>query len=447
MAAGRNILGKLDTNFWINEIKNSKNKQDAINIVGNMMDAAGYLGITDNDQKAVVTVLDVYGKQYGTDGLERIYNIWDPSKNHINKSEYNSGYKTMWEEIANDPYIYYTGASIPATDSRKLTDIANDRQAKDTVVSINSDGTKNTFADTLYKIYNNKVNTTNKINNQKNVDNTGGTGTTTNTPAPQYTDLSGLYDIIKNLNQKIYDLEHPYIPTADELAERYGYTNDIDEDWLLNNLYNPKTDEYYKNALDYFDKVRTETTSDALAYERGQLQDYLNSYNYQAPTGANRSVKAANVMRNQLGGNQTMSDLDSQLLDQYNNIQDAYNAELASNPYQAKSHANSLRTWLANNSATINASNVKQYVAELDAYADMYAAGRELGNYINKANATKYSGLVNAQSTNAKAAADGYASNAFDRMYNWYNVINNGNKALTNSEIGNYIKSSTGKVS
>ena len=278
----------------------------------------------------------------------------------------------------------------------------------------------------------------NKIDNADNINtktNTGGTGNAANTPAPQYTDLSGLYDIIKNLSQRIYDLDHPYIPTAEELAERYGYTNDIDENWLLNNLYNPKTNEYYKNALDYFDKVRTETTSDALAYERNQLQDYLNSYNYQAPTGANRSIKAANVMRNQLGGNQTMSDLDSQLLDQYNNIQDAYKAELASNPYQAKSHANSLRTWLANNSATINASNVKQYVAELDAYADMYAAGRELGNYINKANATKYSGLVNAQSTNAKAAADGYASNAFDRMYNWYNVINNGNKALTNSEI------------
>lgn len=251
------------------------------------------------------------------------------------------------------------------------------------------------------------------------------------------------YEEQKALLDYAYALEHPYIPTADELAELYGI--DLNEDNILSD-YNAKTNDYYRELSNYFDQTRNRTLQDTLAYERNQLDKYLDSYNYQAPTGANRALKASNVVRNNIGGNEVMNTLDSDLVDQYNNIQDSWKAELAENPLLAKEHATALRTWLGNNSATINASNVKQYVAQLDAYADMYAAGRTYGNYANQATAAKYQGLVNAANTNAQSTAYGSAANNFAKMLDFYTKAAGGNRKQGATDYASTLKASYGST-
>lgn len=289
-------------------------------------------------------------------------------------------------------------------------------------------------------------------NNTTNTATSNGSGTTASktpaAPQPDYSWMGKLFDDLNKRNdellKRIEELENPYIPTAEEIAEHYGI--DIDEQHILDEVYNKTTNDYWNQMLNYTDQNRTRTVQDALAYERNQLDDYLASYNYQAPTGANRALRAANVMQMNLGGNQTMSALDSNLLDMYNNMQDQYKAELANNPNLAKQHVTSLKTWLANHSAVLNEANTTAYANQLNAYAKMYAAGRGAMNYLNSANSAKYQGLLNAGDTSAKGIADSYTSNAFSRLYDTYLKMNNGNQKLTDNEFYNYLMNSTGSI-
>ena len=73
----------------------------------------------------------------------------------------------------------------------------------------------------------------------------------------------------------------------------------------------------------------------------------------------------------------------------------------------------------------------------------MYAADRSYQAYLAQANAAKYEGLANAAVTNAAAMAN-KSTTAFDRLYNYFYTMNNGNVKDASNSVANLLKTSTG---
>ena len=263
-----------------------------------------------------------------------------------------------------------------------------------------------------------------------------GSGNIGYTP-PNVNNTDAMYQQIIDM---INDLKNPPVYSANEIADIYDV--DYNYDNILKD-YNDATNKYYQDFLNYQDSVRSDALRNNLQYNNNIMRNYLDTYNNAAPTASNKGILAANMLRTQLGNNDTMAQLDSELLDQRKLIQEAYKAELANNPNLATQHYNNLGLWLSDIGVNLNESDVKQYVDQLDALSQMYAAGRSFESYLAQAEATKYSGLLNASVSNAQTDA---LDSAWYNLYNYYLNTNGGNSQQAWTQLWSNLANSTGKT-
>lgn len=256
-------------------------------------------------------------------------------------------------------------------------------------------------------------------------------------------DTSAYDKKIAELENKIYELEHPKVYSAKELADIYGI--DYNEQNILND-YNKSTNEYYDEAVKAQNDLRTQYARNNARYVDQIADSYINSYANAAPTAVGKGSLAANALSTQLNAAQLNAANDYGMMQSVNNLEEARKAELKKNPNLAKQYYNNIGTYLSGLSAELNKSDVKQYVDQLDAYSQMYAADRSYQSYLAQANAAKYAGLANAAATNAATAAN--RANSFDKLWNYFYTSNGGDSNYASNAVANLLKTSnsnTGK--
>lgn len=289
-----------------------------------------------------------------------------------------------------------------------------------------------------------------------NTNNTNKTTTTNTQPTYNYGggggggapsiafDTSGLERSIAELQKKIYDLEHPKVYSAQELADFYGISDLYNEaNWLRD--YNKKTNDYYDAALETQRDLRDDYAANNADQYRRTVEDYVDAYRNAAQTSNTRGTVAANTLSTMLGSGQNYAEDDYNLLQTENYLEEMRKADLANNPWLARQQYNNIGTYLSSLSAQKNASDVKQYVDTLDAYGQMYAADRAAQGLANQGIASKYNGLAQAQAVNAQTAANSYAANSqWNKMYNYYLSVYGGDTKKASSAVTNNIQYNQG---
>ena len=327
------------------------------------------------------------------------------------KTKVSDGSKSYDVYSANGAYFYKSGNSyIPITNTTVIKSLKNnkaqtiDLNPKPPVtklpgstidVTVNAKPSNNTTNNITQPTYtapsnNPNVELTNKLNEQS--------------------------EMIKELTDKIYELENPKVMSADEAAKHFGI--DYNYDNILKD-YNEQTNAYYGNAIDEQEDLRTQYLRNNAQYYDNLVDSYIDSYANAAPTATGKGALAANALTTQLNANKTNAANDYGMLQSVNNLEKARDAELAGNPYLAKQYYNNIGTYLSTLTANKNTYDVKQYVDKLDAYSSMYASARATQAAMAQANAAKYSGLANAGIYNAASNASNSANN-WDILYNFY---------------------------
>lgn len=279
-----------------------------------------------------------------------------------------------------------------------------------------------------------KKKTPTNTNTNRNPDTSGSGG---GGGVPTYSTGGYNNNYINDLLQRIYELEHPKVYSAQELADIYGI--DYNEQNILND-YNKATNEYYDNAVAEQDALRTQYARNNAQYLNQVTDSYLDSYKNAAPTAVGKGSLAANALTTELNAGSTNATNDYGMAQSINTLEEARKAELANNPNLARQYYNQIGTYLSGLSADLNASDVQQYVDQLNAYSTMYAADRSYQGYLAQAAASKYSGLANAAQSNAYNSANNY--NAFESLWNYFNSVN-GSSARPNyasNAVGNLLK-------
>lgn len=237
----------------------------------------------------------------------------------------------------------------------------------------------------------------------------------------------------KELMDRIYELEHPKVLSAEEAAKLYGI------DYNLQNIldaYNEKTNTYYDTAIGEQQDLRTNYARNNSNYYDQVTDAYIDSYKNAAPTATGKGALAANALSTMLSSGQTNSENDYGMLQNINSYEQARAAELVNNKQLAEDYYNSLGLYLSTLTAQKNASDVKQYVANLDAYSDMYASDRALQAYQAQANAAKYSGLAGAKIAKAGSTASGTSD--WQQLWNYYNSM--GGSKYASQKVNSYVK-------
>lgn len=238
-------------------------------------------------------------------------------------------------------------------------------------------------------------------------------------------------------DKKINEPEQPKVYSAKELADIYGI--DYNEQNILND-YNKSTNEYYDEAVKAQNDLRTQYAKNNARYVDQIADSYIDSYANAAPTAVGKGSLAANALSTQLNAVQLNAANDYGMMQSVNNLEEARKAELKENPNLAKQYYNNIGTYLSGLSADLNKSDVKQYVDQLDAYSQMYAADRSYQSYLAQANAAKYAGLANAAVTNAATAAN---RNKFDQLWNYFYTSSGGDSKYASNAVANLLRTST----
>lgn len=262
----------------------------------------------------------------------------------------------------------------------------------------------------------------------------GGSGSGTNDAY-----IGWLQNKNEELDRRIYELEHPKVMTADELAARHGI--DYNEQHILDE-YNKKTNEYYQNAIDEYYNLRNNLVGQASRNNQRTVNDYLGEWDNAAPTAARRGELAANALSAYMNSNYALNTEDYNLSQAQNGLRSEWEAELAANPNTARQQYNAMGTTLAGLAATYNQSDVKQYIDQLDAYSQMYAANRAVSAAAAQGVASQYAGLANAASTNAATSATKY--NSWQQLYNYYKNAYGAADKQTSTAVTNNLQQSSG---
>lgn len=279
------------------------------------------------------------------------------------------------------------------------------------------------------------------------------TTTTTYTPAPVLTSTGGGTDTSKldayidwlqkkneDLDKRIYELEHPKVMTAEELAEFHDI--DYNEQHILDE-YNDRTNKYYQDAIDKYYDLRNNLVGQASRNNQRTINDYLGEWTNAAPTAARRGELAANALSAYMNSNYDLNAEDYALNQAQNGLRSEWDAELAANPNTARQQYNLMGTTLASLSANLNTSQVKQYIDQLDAYSQMYAANRAVSAAAAQGVASQYAGLANASAINAESSAKRY--NSWEQLYNYYRNAYGINPTQNSTALTNQLLNSAGR--
>lgn len=382
----------------------------------------GIGGFTAKDAKQLAKIVDAMGKQYGisnqTDNVSYMLKFMannDRLKDKVSLNQLND---------------YINGISPKALTGSITGDI---KQGKAT----HTYGNKNTKG-TLPNASSNNTATSPTTTN------------TTTTTTPTYTgggSGSGINDAYigwlqnknEELDRRIYELEHPKVMTADELAALHGI--DYNEQHILDE-YNKKTNEYYQNAIDEYYNLRNNLVGQASRNNQRTVNDYLGEWDNAVPTAARRGELAANALSAYMNSNYALNTEDYNLAQAQNGLRSEWAAELAANPNTARQQYNAMGTTLAGLAATYNQSDVKQYIDQLDAYSQMYAANRAISAAAAQGVASQYAGLANAAATNASTSAKKY--NSWEQLYNYFRNNYGSTDKQASTAVTNNLQQSSG---
>ena len=390
--------------------------QDAYKSVNN-----GIGGFTANDAKQLAKIVDAMGKQYG------ITNQTDNVSYELKFMANNNRLKDKVSLTQLDTYM--KGISPKALTGSTTGDIKN------------GEATRRYGSES----------TTGKLPNASSNSTTTSSSNTTTTPTPTYTGGGGggsrtndayiewLQKKNEESDRRIYELEHPKVMTADELAALHGI--DYNEQHILDE-YNKKTNEYYQNAIDEYYNLRNNLVGQASRNNQRTINDYLGAWDNAAPTAARRGELAANALSAYMNSNYALNTEDYNLAQAQNGLRSEWEAELAANPNTARQQHNAMGTTLAGLAATYNQSNVKQYIDQLDAYSQMYAANRAISAAAAQGVASQYAGLANAAATNASTSAKKY--NSWEQLYNYFRNTYGSTDKQASTAVTNNLQQSSG---
>jgi hypothetical protein len=240
--------------------------------------------------------------------------------------------------------------------------------------------------------------------------------------------------------KKLDELVNPKVIGAEEAAKLYGIN--YNEQAILD-MYNEATNEYYDKKVAEQDSLRTNFARNNAQYYDQIADSYVDSYANAAPTATGKGTLAANALSTMLSSGQTNSENDYGMLQSMHGYEQDRKAELENNPLLAREYYNKIGTYLSTLSATKNAADVKQTVADLDAYSDRYAADRMYQAYQADEAATKYSGLAGAKITKASNSSGNVSD--WQAMWNYYNSIGGSDYASkkTNTILKDYMNSNS----
>lgn len=404
MAKGYNKwTGKLDYEYWADEfLKAGDDKTKAQTVISDMMRATtkGPGGVSNNDQKQVVKLLDKYIKTFGEDGIERVYNTWDPSKNHINELELDDAI-AYWQSLAKNPQIQYSGASVPAYTSglpAQSIDTPKDYSDVNTAPVVTNPNTN--------------------INTKSNATVSGGGGVT-----PEQ-----ITQIVDQVISKYYDNNKYVAPEPEPVMTAQEVADLLKIDYNLNNIskeYSDATNKYYDDLLAEHSANTNQMVRNSYQYLNQLTDAYANSYANAAPTAAGKAARAANMLSMQLNAANTVADSVNGMNQTARLLEKERNKELASGALLAEQYYNTLGTQLSTAAAKKNYADVQSYVAQKKALSDVYAADRTYASGLANAAAAKYTGLVNASATTAASSGN---NSLLNQLYSLYLQTAGGNK-------------------
>lgn len=263
-------------------------------------------------------------------------------------------------------------------------------------------------------------------NNSTNNNATTNNSTTNTTTGSNYTGGNYKTNTTNNAVMPVYE-------GAKKVAEKHGIDYDLDKTIAD---YNQRTQDYYDMLVSEQEKTRTDFLRSNNAYADRVMEEYLDSYANAAATASGRGAKAAAALITDLNNQYTNNANDLGMLQSINALESERKAELANNPYLAEQYYNQLGTYLSQVSTARYGADVNQYVKQLDAYAQRYAADRKLAADAAEAASAKYAGLANQALYNAKTKASN-STNDWDRLYNFYLNRYNGNEQLASRAVIN----------
>ena len=321
----------------------------------------------------------------------------------VNNKEYNL-YK-----LANGSYAYGDGVSDPLVISNANAISAIERSANKSVgidyniaQKANTTTTKSTSAPTT------------KVSS-------GGRGSKSSGVSSSYYDAE-----LAKLKEQINTLENPKVYSAAELASMHGITDQYDYNKILD-MYNTATNDYYNAATTEEQNIANDANLSNASYASNIIRDYLKSYNNAAPTAVGKGTLAANTLSTLFNTDATAEAAATG----FNNIIKSYDeakvSELANNPVNARTDYNSLGSWLLSQGASLNATDVQNYVNSLNAINEAYSGIRNSQNNLASTAASTYQ--ANANAALAKAATNSNLADVkyYQAMYGdkWYTAYAN----------------------
>lgn len=443
--------GAIDEDYFKKEIDNAKNATEAQRaLLLAMKDTVRGLtnvGVSAGDQRAVLRLIDYYGKKYNAD-TSVLKEMWSEDKD-IKSGDIADLHKASEDHL----FGHFSNGYQPNTyDGKKLKasgekvvvngkeqNVWNVGNTKHQVVWIGNgnNGGEYISLHEYHKRYTTKQDSDSSTNTDSTDTSGGGGSTSVNTdPKEVYTDnYKPLYEeAVKKLDEYL----KPKPIGANKAAELYGI--DYNEQNILNRK-NEATNEYYDKAVAEQQNLRTNFARNNANYYDQVADSYVDSYKNAAPTATGQSALAANALSTMLSSGQTNSDNDYGMLQSIHGFEQDRAAELANNPLAARKEYNLLGTYLSQLSAQENAAAVKQYVADLDAYTSNYASDRMYQAYQAQAAANKYSGLAGAKIAKAGSSAGNLSD--WEAMWNFYNAAGGADYASkkTNTILKDYVNS------
>lgn len=366
MAKGRSLFGEMDNNYWLEELSKAKNIDAAIKVVEKCMNATtdGKLnwGVSDQDQKVVMSLLRQLNSTYGID-ISEAMRYWDINLNHINSLEVNNATKTAIGSLNRNKPVATT--------------------TKDNTIK---DDTTNTNSTT-----------------------SGGGGGSINYYYTAPSD-SGLKDEIKSLQEQVKELSKVY--SADELAKQYGVENLINNDYVTK-LYTDALNEYYDDMVATNTKYRDQYNRNNVSYDNYLRDAYADSYRNAAMTNTSQGAIAANALSSSLNYDYNTTQVDYGMLQNQQELESLRDSSLANVPNEALQDVEKFRQYLMTAGAKHNSSDIQNTGNSIISAANRYSADMNTAAAVAKANAIKFGGLANASNYSN-------SNNTNNAWYNFY---------------------------
>lgn len=220
------------------------------------------------------------------------------------------------------------------------------------------------------------------------------------------------------------------LQNGSDLASKYGITYDAAS---IENKFNEATKAKYDVLRKEYDATQNKFYNNMYNNQQTALDTIRKSNAEAVATGASRGVQAANELSSVLGLQQSTTDEATQLAVDRNALADKEAAAFAENKVNAFNKANELGLSLGNLASGIYASDVQFDVAQLDYYARLDAAMKNLMGMQEQANANMYAADKNLEGTKfARSFSSGggggssRSSRSSRRSYGYYSKGSSG---------------------